>query len=134
LSYVTLRVGKKKKERKKKRSTHPSVVPLPGGERGVEEDVPGVGEAGDAPVRAVAAEDAAVVLGGVRVLAQLREVGEVEQVDGLGHGRQHAAQDRLLRDRAARVGPRGVERPRLPHARLLRRRAPVLAPAPTRTG
>lgn len=124
---------KRKGKKKKVRSTDPSVVPLPG-ERGVEEDVPGVGEAGDAPVRAVAAEDAAVVLGGVRVLAQLREVGEVEQVDGLGHGRQHAAQDRLLRDRAARVGPRGVERPRLPHARLLRRRAPVLAPAPTRTG
>jgi len=60
------------------------------GERGVEEDVPGVGQSGDAPVRAVPGEDAAVVLGGVRVLPELREVGEVEQVDGLGHPGQHA--------------------------------------------
>jgi hypothetical protein len=32
------------------------------GERGVEEDVPGIREAGDAPVGAVLAKDAAVVL------------------------------------------------------------------------
>jgi hypothetical protein len=80
-------------------------------------------------VRAVLAEDAAVVACGVRVLAQLRQVGEVEQVHGLGHAGEHAAQDGLLRDRAAGVRRRAVERLRLPHTRRLRRRAPILPPA-----
>jgi hypothetical protein len=68
---------------------------------------------------------------GVRVLAQLRQVGEVEQVHGLGHAGEHAAQDRLLRDRAAGVRRRAVERLRLPHTRRLLRRAPVLPTAYT---
>jgi hypothetical protein len=63
---------------------------------------------------------------GVRVLAQLRQVGEVEQVHGLGHGGEHAAQDR-----AAGVRRRAVERLRLPHTRRLLRRAPVLPTAYT---
>lgn len=69
------------------------------GERGVEEDVPGVRQAGDAPVGAVLTEHAAV-LARVRVLPQLRQEGEVQQVHRLGHAGEGVSDDRLLRDRS----------------------------------
>jgi hypothetical protein len=67
----------------------------------------------------------------VRVFPELRQEGEVQQVDRLGHAGEDGLDDLLLRDRAAGVRPRAVERLRLPHARLLWRPAPFLPPAVT---
>jgi len=91
-------------------------------ERGVEDLVPRVGHAGEAPVAAVVARVAAAVGGGVAVPPELRQQRDVEQVHRLGHAAQRGPHRALRRD-----GAGGVRRPghRL---RLLRAAPRALAP------
>lgn len=81
----------------------------------VQELVPSVGDAGDAPVAAVHAGVVSAVGGGVAVLPQLRQQRHVQQVNGLGDGAKYPLYHGVLRQRTRRVC-RSADRLRLPAA------------------
>lgn len=72
-------------------------------ERRVEDLVPGVGQAGKAPVAAVVAGVAAAVRRRVRVPPQLRQQRDVQQEHRLGHAAERVPHRALRRKRPARV-------------------------------
>jgi hypothetical protein len=91
-------------------------------ERRVEDLVPRVRHAGEAPVAAIVARVAAAVGRGVGVPPELRQQRDVEQVHRLGHGGQRGPHGGLRRD-----GAGGVRRPG-DRLRLLRAAPRALAP------
>lgn len=70
-------------------------VRIPSNKCCVQDLIPGIGKAGEAPVAAVHARVISAVSGWMRVLSELGEQGYVEQIDRLRHGPEDAVDDAL---------------------------------------